>query len=40
MCNEALNGGGGLDVYLGAMILKTYMSVHLYIVRCMLKLNI
>ena len=21
MCNEALNGGGGLDVYLGAMIL-------------------
>ena len=21
MCNEAQNGGGGLDVYLGAMIL-------------------
>ena len=21
MCNEGLNGGGGLDVYLGAMIL-------------------
>ena len=21
MCNEALHGGGGLDVYLGAMIL-------------------
>ena len=21
MCNEVLNGGGGLDVYLGAMIL-------------------
>ena len=21
VCNEALNGGGGLDVYLGAMIL-------------------
>ena len=21
MCNEALNGGGGLDLYLGAMIL-------------------
>ena len=21
MCNEALNGGGGLDVYLGATIL-------------------
>ena len=21
MCNESLNGGGGLDVYLGAMIL-------------------
>ena len=21
MCNEALNGGGGLDVYLGTMIL-------------------
>ena len=21
MCNEALNGGGGLDVYFGAMIL-------------------
>ena len=32
MCDEALNGGdGGLDVYFGAMILYTYMSVHLYI---------
>ena len=37
MCNEALNGGGVLDVYLGAMILSTYMSVHLYIVRRMLE---
>ena len=40
MCNGAQNGGGGLDVYLGAMIIYTYMSVHLYIVRSMLKLNI
>ena len=40
MCNEALNGGGGSDVYLGAMILLTYMSVHLYIVRRIVKLNI
>ena len=38
MCNEALNGRGGLDVYLGGGgggggggdDPKTYMSVHLY----------
>ena len=45
MCIEALNGGGGLDVYLGGGggggdDPKTYMSVHLYLGRRMLKLNI
>ena len=43
MCNEALNGGGGLDAYLGGGggdDPKTYMSVHLYIGQRMLKLNI
>ena len=43
MCNEALNGGGGLGVYLGVGggdDPKTYMSVHLYIGQRMLKLNI
>ena len=42
MCNGAVNGGGGLDVYWGGGgdDPKTYMSVHLYILRPVLKLNI
>ena len=38
MCNEALNGGGGLDVYWGDP--KTHMNVLLYIGQRMLKWNI